>query len=65
MDSSVVLTLCFVPLAIIVIGMKLILLLEESRNEIHHVKEEASKDHVYLTGVYDDTEEENDDGSYT
>jgi len=65
MNPAITLGLCFIPLAIIVIGMKFILLLEESGREIKHVKEESLKDHVYLTGVYDDVDKEDDDDTYS
>jgi len=59
----IVLTLCFLPLIIVIIGLKVILLIEESGREVEHVKEESKKPHTYVYGVYDDVdkEEENDD----
>jgi len=58
------LVLCLAPLLIIVIGLKFLLLVEESGREVNHVKEEAKKPHTYKANVYEDkdkAEEEEDD----
>jgi len=65
MDPSIALTLCFIPLAVVVIGMKFLLLVEESGREIQHVHEESLRPHVYMSGVYDDVDEEEEDDDWT
>lgn len=54
MKQSIILSLCFLPLAVIYIVMKLSLLLSSSVSEVEYVKEESKKPH----GPYVPYEEE-------
>lgn len=59
MKQAVILSLCFLPLAIIYIIMKLSLLFSSSVNEVKYVKEEEKKPHgPYIS--YEDGDEEDD-----
>lgn len=49
-----IITLCFLPIAIIFIITKISLLLSSSASEIQHVREESTKPHKYLDNAYDD-----------
>lgn len=61
MKQAVILSLCFLPLAIIYIVMKISLLLSSSASEIKHVKEEAKKPHgPYIMNAYEDVDKEED-----
>jgi hypothetical protein len=61
MKQAIILTLCFLPLAVIYIVMKLSLLLSSSASEIKHVKEEAQKPHgPYIINPYEDVDIEED-----
>lgn len=65
MKQAVILSLCFLPLAVIYIIMKLSLWLSSSAEEIKYVKDEAKKPHgPFLTNVYDDLDTENEDDNY-
>jgi len=57
--KSVILTACFLPLAIIYIVMKLALWLSATKVESKYVKEESKKPHgPYLADAYEDVDEE-------
>lgn len=59
MKHAIILSLCFLPLGLIYIIMKLSLLFSSSVNEVNYVKKEAKKPHgPYIS--YDEEEEEND-----
>lgn len=52
-----ILTLCFLPIAIIFIITKISLLLSSSASEIHYVREESTKPHgQYLESPYEDVD---------
>ena len=51
-----IITLCFLPIAIIFIITKISLLLSSSASEIHHVREESTKPHKYLESAYEDVD---------
>tara|TARA_B110000503_G_scaffold1583_1_gene2060 strand:- start:766 stop:957 length:192 start_codon:yes stop_codon:yes gene_type:complete len=62
MNNGMVLFLCFLPLGIIYIVMKLSLLLSSSISEINYVKEDAKRPHgEYLENAYADLDEEEED----
>lgn len=59
MKQAIILSLCFLPLAVIYIMMKLSLLLSSSVTEVKYVKEESKKPHgPYIS--YEDEEEEDE-----
>lgn len=55
-----ILALCFLPLIILFVFLKLTLLLSESSKEIEHVREESRRPHTYLENVYADADEEDE-----
>lgn len=61
MKQVIILSLCFLPLAVIYIIMKLSLLLSSSVSEINHVREESKRPHRYLENAYGDLDEEKED----
>lgn len=62
MNDGMVLFLCFLPLGVIYIVMKLSLLLSSSVSEINYVKEDAKRPHgKYLENAYADLDEEEED----
>jgi hypothetical protein len=59
MKHTLILTLCFLPLVIIYIIMKLSLWLSTSVSEAKYVREDAKRPHgPYLEDAYADTDEE-------
>lgn len=59
MRHAIIVSLCFLPLAIIYIIMKLLLFLSSGVEESHYVKEEAKKPHgPYVK--WEDEENEDD-----
>jgi hypothetical protein len=61
MKQAFILSLCFLPLAIIYVIMKVSLWLSTSVSEINYVKEDAKREHgPFLTNVYADVDEENE-----
>ena len=61
MKNAVILSLCFLPLAIIFIVMKVSLWFSSSINEIKYVKEDAKQSpRTYLENVYADVDEEDE-----
>lgn len=59
MKDGMVLLLCFLPLGIIYIIMKLSLLLSSSVKEVNYVKEDGKRPHgPYLENAYGDVDEE-------
>lgn len=66
MNYPLLVSLCFLPLAIILIITKISLWMSSSAAEIKYVKEEEKKPHgPFLTNVYDDFDPENEpDGDW-
>lgn len=61
MRDGIILLLCFLPLGVIYIVMKLSLLLSSSVSEIKYVKEDEQREHgPYLENPYGDVDEENE-----
>ena len=63
MKHAFILSLCFLPLAIIYIVMKISLWLSSSVSEVNYVREESKRPHgPYVANAYEDAdkEEEND-----
>lgn len=62
MKQAFILSLCFLPLAIIYIIMKISLWISTSISETNYVREDAKRPHgPYLEDVYADTDEENEE----
>jgi len=62
MKHALVLSLCFLPLAIIYVFMKVSLWLSTSVSEIKYVKDDAKRLHgPYLENVYADVDEKNEE----
>lgn len=62
MKQAVILSLCFLPLAIIYVIMKVSLWLSSSVSEIKYVKEDAKRPHgPYLENPYGNVDEENEE----
>ena len=65
MKHALIISLCFLPLAVIFIIMKLSLWLSSSVSEVKYVKEEEKKPHgPFLTNVYEDSDPKNEDDDY-
>ncbi len=61
MKHAVIVSLCFLPLAIIYIIMKVSLWLSSSVTEVNYVREDAKRPHgPYVENPYEDTDEENE-----
>ena len=59
MKHGIILFLCFLPLAVVYIIMKLSLLFSASMEEVHYVKEESKKPHgPYIPNPYEDEDDE-------
>ena len=59
MKHALIVTLCFLPLAIIYVIMKVSLWLSSSVSEVNYVREESKRPHgPYLADVYADIDEE-------
>lgn len=62
MKHALILSLCFLPLAIIYIVMKVSLWLSTSVSEVNYVREDAKREHgPYLENPYGDIDEEEED----
>jgi hypothetical protein len=62
MKHALILTLCFLPLAVIYIVTKLSLWLTESLSEINYVREDSKREHgPYLEDSYGDIDEKEED----
>ncbi len=62
MKHAVILSLCFLPLAIIYVIMKVSLWLSSSVSEVKYVREDAKRPHgPYVEDPYGDLDEENED----
>lgn len=51
------LLLCFIPLLVIFLVLKIVLLMEESGREVNYVKEEAKKPHGPYVDAYPEEED--------
>ena len=61
MNYLLLISLCFLPLAIIIIITKIYLWMSYSAAEVKYVKEDAKLPHgPFLSNVYEDTDEENE-----
>ena len=61
MKHAVIVSLCFLPLAIIYIVMKVSLWLSSSVTEVNYVREDAKRPHgPYVEDPYGDIDEENE-----
>ena len=59
MKHALIISLCFLPLAVIYIIMKLSLWMSSSAAEVKYVKEDAKRPHgPYLADAYADVDEE-------
>ena len=59
MKQAVILSLCFLPLAVIYVIMKVSLWLSSSVSEVNYVREDAKREHgPYLENPYGDVDEE-------
>lgn len=59
MKHALILSLCFLPLAIIYVIMKVLLWLSSSVSEIKYVKEDAKRSHgPYVENAYADIDDE-------
>ena len=61
MKQAVILSLCFLPLAVIYVIMKVSLWLSSSVSEVNYVREDAKREHgPYVENPYGDIDEENE-----
>jgi hypothetical protein len=61
MNHAIILSLCFLPLAVIYIIMKVSLWLSSSVSEVNYVREDAKRPHgPYVENAYGDVDEENE-----
>ena len=61
MNHALVVSLCFLPLGVIWLVMKLSLWLSSSVSEVNYVREDAKREHgPYLENPYGDIDEENE-----
>ena len=61
MNYLLLISLCFLPLAIIIIITKISLWMSYSAAEVKYVKEDAKLPHgPFLSNVYEDTDEEDE-----
>ena len=59
MKHAVILSLCFLPLAVIYVIMKVSVWLSSSVSEVNYVREDAKREHgPYLENPYGDVDEE-------
>jgi hypothetical protein len=62
MKHALILSLCFLPLAVIYIVMKVSLWLSTSVSEVNYVREDAKREHgPYLEDPYGDVDEKEED----
>jgi hypothetical protein len=65
MNYPLLVSLCFLPLAIIFIVTKISLWMSSSAAEVKYVKEEEKKPHgPFFSNAYEDTDPENEDDNY-
>ena len=66
MKQALILSLCFLPLAVVWLVMKLALWFSAISEETKHVREESRKPHRYVANAYADVDEEDEEyGSKT
>jgi hypothetical protein len=59
MKHALIVSLCFLPLAVIYVIMKVSLWLSSSVSEVNYVREDAKREHgPYLENPYGDVDEE-------
>ena len=62
MKHALILSLCFLPLAVIYIVMKLSLWFTSSVSEVSYVREDSKREHgPYLEDAYGDVDEKEED----
>jgi hypothetical protein len=62
MKHTLILSLCFLPLAVIYIVMKLSLWFTSSVSEVNYVREDSKREHgPYLEDPYGDVDEKEED----
>jgi len=62
MKQAIILSLCFLPLAIIFIIMKISMWLSVSVSEVNYVREDSKRPHgPYVDDPYADVDEEDED----
>ena len=62
MKHAVILSLCFLPLAVIYVIMKVSVWLSSSVSEVNYVREDAKREHgPYLENTYGDVDGENEE----
>ena len=62
MHPSFIVLLCFLPLIVIFIAVKVYLLMTETKKEINYVTSEAKKPHgPYLEDVYEDVDKKKEE----
>jgi hypothetical protein len=62
MKHALILSLCFLPLAVIYIVMKLSLWFTSSVSEVNYVREDSKREHgPYLEDPYGDVDEKEED----
>ena len=62
MKHAVILSLCFLPLAVIYLIMKVSVWLSSSVSEVKYVREDAKREHgPYVENAYGDIDDENEE----
>ena len=62
MKHAVILSLCFLPLAVIYVIMKVSVWLSSSVSEVNYVREDAKREHgPYVENAYGDIDNENEE----
>ena len=62
MKHAVILSLCFLPLAVIYLIMKVSVWLSSSVSEVNYVREDAKREHgPYVEDAYGDVDAENEE----
>ena len=62
MKHAVILSLCFLPLAVIYVIMKVSVWLSSSVSEVNYVREDSKREHgPYVENAYGDIDNENEE----
>ena len=62
MKHAVILSLCFLPLAVIYVIMKVSVWLSSSVSEVNYVREDSKREHgPYVENAYGDIDDENEE----
>ena len=62
MKHAVILSLCFLPLAVIYLIMKVSVWLSSSVSEVNYVREDSKREHgPYVENAYGDVDNENEE----